>query len=263
MRPTTTDISLQTELGQWLKNPAPRTLTPRLRKHLGKASGLWATSIFGLLFGGFGGVFCIFFVPWQLLNERALDKAPPHFVEGKVTHIEKLNMSINKVAVWSNEVTFPYQQQKRTSVGYTTGKHVKEGENVFVRVHPKDPNINCPQGMRMSKASAGSALVLLFPLVGFSLIIFPWLARKKRFKLYENGTVAEVRVLSVMATNMQVNNHYVHKICLQFPHIPETIEVKKTDPHDVASLIEALELEKPLRVVYDPQKPKRFVACGY
>jgi hypothetical protein len=171
-------------------------------------------------------VFCVFFVPWQFVNELILDKAPPQLVIGRVTHAEKSNMSINKVSVWKYETTFVGDEPEMTSYGYTTGRRYSEGDEVFVRVHPQDPERHCPQGMRMSKAPLGSAVVVIFPLVGFALMLSPFFVKKRQFRLYENGTVADVSVLAVKDTNMTINEQRVFQFTLKFSNLQETVESK-------------------------------------
>lgn len=250
---------MQSELSRWLQNPPPRRLTPSLRKYVGKKSGSWVLLLSGLFFFLFGSVFCVVFLPWDLPKELALDRSNPDLVDGIVTKIEPTNLTINEVKVWRNEVTFQENGESIVSVGYTTGKNVQKGEQVKVRLHPQDLMSHCPQNMRMSKSSMDTGFVILFPLFGILAMLGPWLAGKKRFKLYEQGTVAEVRVISVKATNMHVNDERMHKVGLQFPHVPDPIEAKVFNADDLARLKEAQEQGHSVRVIYNPKKPKQFV----
>jgi hypothetical protein len=253
------DAAVKSQLAQWARIPAPRQLTPTLRKHISKKSGSWALVIFGFLFGSFGSVFCALFLPWQLLKEISLDRSNPDLVEGIVTRTGPTNMSLNGVKIWRNEVTFRENDEEIASVGYTTGKDVKEGQLVKVRVHPNDILIHCPQNMRMSKGSLGGAFVLIFPVVGFSLVIVPFFLRRKRFKLYENGAFSEIRVMEVKATNMRVNEQPVYKVVVQYPSIAGTVEAKILNADELARLEEAQRDGLSVPVIYDPKKPKRFV----
>ena len=239
--------------------PSPRRLTPELRKHLGTTSGSWALILFGLIFFTFGSVFCAVFLPWQLLDELSLKHASQTTMDGIVTKTEATNMSINRAKVWRNEVTFRDGDQEVVSVGYTTGKDVHEGDRVKVWVHPENLDLHCPENMRMSKGSLGSAFVLIFPLVGFLVMISPWITRRSRLKLYENGTVSEIRVSGIKATNMQINDRTVHKVTVKYPAMANSIEVKITDFDDLARLTESHEKNDVIQVIHDPKKPKRFV----
>jgi hypothetical protein len=253
------EFSIHAELKQFMHNPAPRRLSPSLRKHFSKSAGVWTVMIFGGFFAAFGSFFCVMFVPWKWLHEYALDKAPPRFVEGCVSRVEKTNMSVNEASVWKYEARFVDGAQEMTSVGYTTGRSFSEGEEVFVRVHPQKPELHCPQGMRMSRPPLGSSFVLLFPLVGFSLMFAPWIARKRRLDLYENGAIAEIEVIAVKETNMTVNDRRVYQFSVKFPHLPQIVEVKKTSYEDASLLQRAYVTKEKLHVFYDPKKPKRFV----
>ena len=215
--------------------------------------------IFGFLFGSFGSVFCAIFLPWQLLKEISLDRSNPDLVEGIVTRTEPTNMSLNGVKIWRNEVTFRENDEEIVSVGYTTGRDVEEGRPVKVRVHPNDILMHCPQNMRMSQGSLGAAFVLIFPVVGFSLVIVPLFLRRKRFKLYENGSLSEIRVMDVKPTNMRVNEQPVYKVVVQYPNDPGTVEAKILNTADLSRLEEAQRDGVSVPVIYDPNKPKRFV----
>lgn len=253
------EFSHKGELKQWLLMPSPRRLTPELRKHLGNMPGSRTLRLFGFFFFAFGSVFCVVFLPWNMGKELWLDRSNPGIMDGIVTKTEATNMSINRAKVWRNEVTFQDGAQEVISVGYTTGKDVHEGDRVKVRVHPDDLDLHCPQNMRMSKGSLASAFVLIFPLLGFLVMISPWITRRSRYALYENGTVSEIRVCDVKATNTQVNHGTVHKVTVKYPMMAEMIETKITDPDDLARLREAQEKGTALQVVYHPKKPKRFV----
>ena len=258
MKMTQDDLAMQSELSRWLQNPPPRQLTQALRKHLGKKSSSWVILLFGLFFFLFGSVFCVIFLPWDWPKELSLDRSHPDLVDGIVTKTEATNMSINGVSVWRNEVTFQENGEAIISVGYTTGKEVREGESVKVRLHPEDVMIHCPQNMRMSKSSLDTAFVLLFPVLGIFVMITPWFRRRKQWRLYEQGSVADIRVMHVKPTNMHVNDERVHEVGLQYPHLPEVVEAKILNADDLTRLKEAHELGHPLRVIYNPQKPKRF-----
>lgn len=252
------NFSSKAELSQWLRMPPPRRLTPCLRKQLGKTPGSWFLVLFGLFFGGFGSFFCVMFLPWKILQEMSLDRAMPRMVPGIVTRAEATNMSINEMKIWRNEVTFPDGGDAVVSVGYTTGKDFNEGEGVMVRVHPEDRELHCPERMRMTKGSLGAAFVLIFPAVGFLLMLSPWFTRRKRFALYEKGLVADIRVLDVKATNVQVNDRTVYKFTVRYPMMAEPIVLKISDADQVVSLSEAHATGGNLRVIHDPKKPKRL-----
>lgn len=247
------------ELRQWLQMPPPRRLPDHLQKRLGTASGTWASYLFGGIFVALGSMFCAVFLPWQMLQEMSLDRASRSTMDGIVTKTEATNMSINREKVWRNEVAFRDGDQEIVSVGYTTGKDFREGDRVKVRVHPDDLDLHCPQNMRMSKGSVGSAFVLIFPLLGLLVMTSPWITRRSRLKLYENGTVSEIQVSDIKATNIQINHRTVHKVTVKYPMMANPIEVKITDFDDLERLMEARDKGHALPVLYRPQKPKRFI----
>jgi hypothetical protein len=253
------DLTHKAELAQWLRTPPPRRLPDHLRKELGKIPRSWTLVLFGFVFFAIGSVFCAVFLPWQMLQELSLDRASRSTMDGIVTKTETTNMSINRAKVWRNEVTFRDGDQEIVSVGYTTGKDFREGDRVKVRVHPDDLDLHCPQNMRMSKGSVGSAFVLIFPLLGFFVMISPWITRRSRLKLYENGTVSDIQVSDIKATNIQINHRTVHKVSVKYPMMANPIEVKITDFDDLERLMEARDKGHALSVLYRPQKPKRFI----
>jgi hypothetical protein len=90
-------------------------------------------------------------------------------------------------------------------------------------------------------------------------MLSPFFGRKRRYRLYENGTVAEVRVLAVKDTNILINDQRMYQFTLKFANLQETVEVKKSGYEDVHVLQHAYETKETLHVFYDPKKPKRFV----
>jgi hypothetical protein len=252
------DVAQQSELARWLQSPPPRQLTPSLRKHLAKNARSRLVSLFGLFFSAFGSFFCVIFLPWDWPKELSLDRSQPDLVDGIVTKTETTNLTINGAKVWRNEVTFQENGESIISIGYTTGKEVREGDSAKVRLHPQDLMIHCPQNMRMSKNTLGSAFVLVFPVLGIFVMMGPWLTRRKKWRLYQHGLVADIRVMHVKPTNMYVNEERVFKVGVQYPSLPELVEAKILNADDLLRLKEGHEKGHPVRVIYDPQKPKRF-----
>ena len=104
------NFSSKAELSQWLRMPPPRRLTPCLRKQLGKTPGSWFLVLFGLLFGGFGSLFCVMFLPWKILQEISLDRAMPRMVAGIVTLRENQQADLQQKCGNQPQVAYPPQR---------------------------------------------------------------------------------------------------------------------------------------------------------
>lgn len=247
------------QLEAFLAQPAPRYPSPELRKAIRTWRGHRAIVAFGLLFGTFGLLFCFVFLPWKWPLEWKLDHSEPVIVPGQVVEVSATNLSINESKVWKVEVAYRDMGDDRVSTGYVTGKKFSEGEPVNVRVHPDDPGLSCPEGTRMSEGSLFSSFVLVFPLVGYGLVAGAVVSRARRIKLLTRGRAGTARVIGCKETMTSVDDCKVHKLTLQIPEVPGTVLIKRHRPLEVRMLREAMESGDPLKIVYDPAKPKRLL----
>lgn len=247
------------ELEQFLTLPAPREIPPSLKKRLKVMKGSWATTVFGLLFGTFGLVFCFLFLPVRQIDDWRLEASEAVAVTGEVVTNEETNMSINGVSVRKVEVDFEGDGGNQRSTGFITGRGPEVGAPHVVMVHPGDPELSCPQGMRLSRGSLASSFVLLFPLVGYGLVSAPWWARARRLQLLRQGKLVQARVLAFERTNTEINGQNVYKFTVQLQREPGTMEIRRHLSTEVEAMIDAKERGGNIRLVQHPTRPKRVV----
>lgn len=250
---------MERELDEFLAQPPPRQLTPGIRRTLGSWKGSRTLLIFGALFGTFGLLFCFVFLPWRWPLEWWLERGDPIVVPGQVASVTKTRMSINQVRVWRVEVAYRDLGEERRSVGYTTGSKFSPGAEAMVRVHRDDPDLNCPEGARMSEGSMFTAFVLVFPAAGFGLVAGAVVSRARRMRILERGIRARAMIASMKKTRSSMNDHPVHEATLRIDGIPEPVRIRRHNPEEVRCLREGMEAGTALTVMFDPGKPKRLV----
>ena len=259
--PPDADVSARDALlAAFLADPPPRRVPPELKRAAGRQGPSWFFGGFGLLFGGFGLFFAWMFFPWNIYRGWQLADAPT--APGRITAVSATGLRENKQRVYRYDFDFsPPAGGRVEGTCYTTGQRWNAGAPVTVRYKPDDPAWCCIEGARTSVGSALSALVLLFPAIGGSLVAWVVLARRRLSFLLEHGQVGEARVTAVDATSTQINNQRVYRITLQRlePAGSAPLAVRKYEPAQVALARERLASNQPVFVLYDPARPQRLL----
>ncbi|MDR1283642.1 MAG: DUF3592 domain-containing protein [Opitutaceae bacterium] len=262
--PATPSASTITDemLGGFLGSPAPREIPPALRKAALRSSAPLAVGILGLIFFLFGLPFLWFFFPWTLPREWSLARSHVE-TRGQVVDVAETNMSINNVRVMRYTFEFspvPVLPEKPGAGGnspaapavaaallsgecFTTGQRWQPGAVVTVRHHPADPSLACIEGARLSRGSAASGFVVIFPAVGACFIWFCIRSRQRVLWLLRHGTLGDFRIVAIDGTNTRINNRQVFRVTLR----PE-------DRPEAPSSSLRLYLEKPLAFVRTRKK---------
>jgi hypothetical protein len=242
---------------------APPRQVPGDFLHAGQGGGRgWGLPLFGMVFGTFGMFFVWIFFPTQLADDWRLDESE-QTTSGIVRSATDTNMSINDEQVV--EYVFAYLfsgNDAHTASCYTTGRRWQEGDQVTVRYLADQPAIARIEGGRLSKGGGlVGALVMIFPLIGYGLVAWFLVAKRRMRQLLENGRVAEVDVLAVDATRVRVNYQTVYKITLS--PLPETsgepVTIKRWANPEINLLTSHALQKQPIFVLYDPRWPRQLI----
>lgn len=216
--------------------------------------------IFGFVFLAMGLFFSWVFVPNHLLLDWKINRGPTLTVPGKILSAEETKMSINGTKVTVYQFAYrPDSGEERQGTAYTTGRRWRSGSMVQVNFLQSDPTLAVPEGARLSETSAGTLVVLLFPIVGGGILIGCFYSRHVRKRLLRHGWVSRATVDSVEKTRTVVNGRNIFKIHLTFPEAGRSVVKHSHDLAEISLAEEALHSSHPLQVLYDPNKPKRFL----
>ncbi len=250
------------DIAQLLASPPPRQVPAHVQQAVqGGGCASWFLPAFGLVFGGFGMIFVVVFFPWRFVDDFRLG-ASDRTTPGEIRHVTPTNMTVNKTKVM--EYTFAYtpaDSRPREAHCYTTGRRWSERETVTVRYLRDDPDVACVEGARLSQTGWGGVFVTVFPLTGGGLVVWFIVSRRRTRQLLRDGLVAEVDVVSVEGTNMQVNNQPVFRITLGNPAQPggPPITMRRVKKADIDLARKHARDQQPIFIVYDPRKPSRVI----
>jgi hypothetical protein len=246
------------QLAELLAEPPPRHRVPKdLRKAAMRQAAPGFLIPFGALFAAIGLFLAWIFVPWNFMEDVKLKEGVT--TPGVVLSASPTDMSINSTQVM--RYAFKYQPKDGAEMRgecFTTGSRWQEGDAVTVRYLAGNPAISVIDGARRSPGTLGVAFVLIFPVIGFGLIAWVVIARRRMNALLQNGTVTEALVTRIEETSVQVNRRYVQAIALQC-NDGAALVARRHQPEIVAFAHERMATQQPVFVLYDPARPKRIL----
>jgi hypothetical protein len=247
------------DIAQLLASAPPRQVPAHV---LGVARGNrsnWSTALFGLFFGLFSVPFMWGFFPWHGLDELRL--AAGTTTPGTVTQVTKTNMRVNGRLVMEYGFTYAGASGRTyTGACYADAARWSEGAAITIRYVERTPELAKIEGARLDKAGWFGLFVIIFPGVGFGMVAWFVFHRIQAGRLLRDGRMAEVDIVSVEATNTQVNKQPVFAITMTAPHLPAgRLTIKRLSQRDIALADRHLEQKQPLFVLYDPKKPKQMI----
>ena len=257
-----TSLAADEELVRFLSASTPRTVPPMLRRTALRNVAPLALAISGVVFLTMGLLFAMLFLPWRQADEWWLAASQPTSTQGRIISVDNTNMSINETEVMRYGFEFTATQGALVhGECFTTGRRWSAGSVVNVRYSPTEPALACPEGARLSQGSMGSAVVLIFPLVGGGIIFWVIHARRRMLWLLTNGTLGDFRVTGIEPTSVTINKQPQFKITLQ------RLDQADAAPHEVrwyqpALLAFARERQANGQAVFglfDPAKSKRVI----
>ena len=248
------------DIAQLLASAPPRLVPAHVVGAAQRGGSSWGTAVFGLVFGTFGLLFVGFFFPWQLVNELRLASGAAE-APGTVTAVNDANMRVNRVRVMEYQFTFTTAAgERQTAECFESRGRWAVNDSVVVRYLPGDPALACIVGGRLTKTGWFGCFVIIFPVVGYSMVGWFVVQRRQIGRLLRTGQLAEVDVLSVTATNMQVNKQQVYALLLSGAALgAQPVKVKRLNRADIALAQRQAEQKQPVFVLYDPRKPTRMI----
>ncbi len=193
---------------------------------------------------------------WLILSSVDLSfglafSGDPATAEGEVIASRSANMEINGRSVYRVEYRFtgPQGQTRRgRSYGYA---NPEPGTPVTVEFPPDDPDTSRIQGMTTRPAPAWLLAFLVFPLVGWILVLVSWFLSSRRLHVLRCGQLTHGRLIKTEPTSTRINNQRVYKYTFGFldhqgseqeavckTHKPERIRDDELEP-----------------ILYDPDRP--------
>jgi hypothetical protein len=171
---------------------------------------------FGWIFFGFGMVFFWIFAVnadtsfLLFFGERVT-------AQGIITDSRDTNVSINEKTIYENHYTFVDDRGKKVQdLSYSTGRWLKEGTLVTVEYPAEKPYYSRIREMRREMFASSSLFVLIFPLVGLTILIFNLKEALQRVKLLQYSVFTQGKFLSKEPTNRMINDQRVYKFTFGF-----------------------------------------------
>lgn len=206
------------ELKEFLSHEPPRPVPPAVRKEAMKRVPLIIT-LMGLLFAAFGVPFVGIFVPWRLPDDLSLSAGGVTAPDAVVLREESTGMSENDRRVYRYVFEFETAAGERmTGTCYRTGSSFQAGQRVDAQYLSARPAVSRIAGTRLSPFGWGGGFVIIFPIVGLCMVVFPLRSRGRLMRLLRRGRFATGRIVSVDATNVRVNKEMRHRVTVTFSH---------------------------------------------
>ena len=171
--------------------------------------------LFGWVFLGFGAIFASVFLRMADLNVYDFGSGT-EVVESVIVKKENAKAKINNVTVQKYHYKFSDESgNEYRGVSYST-KYLKVGEKVQVEYRPGTPSWSRIEGMRQKPFGKEILFVLVFPLIGFLLVLIPLYMSWRRLSLLRLGVLTKGVMLNKEHTSMKVNGRRVYKYTFKF-----------------------------------------------
>lgn len=219
-------------------------------------------ALFGLVFGGMGLLFVWIFFPWRFVDDWRLASEAARRTPGVITQVRQTGLTLNRTRVYEFGFRYtPAGASARQGLCFTTGQRWNPGAAVTVRYLPAEPELAAVDGARLTAGGWGGAFVLVFPLIGGSLVAFFLVNRRNRRRLLRDGLATEVNVVSVEATMTQVNRRPLCKITLTAPDFNsgQPLVIFRANEAEVALARQRAADKQTVYLLHDPQKPSHLL----
>jgi len=218
------------------------------------------TSQMGWVFFGFGMIFFWAFVWRADLTSWYRFRGVVPVADGQVIRSSDTGASEGGsknrrgTPIYKNEFLFLVDDREYRNASYAVGTRLAVGRRVRVQYLANDPSLARIQGMRANVFGPAVLFVLLFPSVGFGLVVFSVSRGIKACRLLSHGVPTTGRLISKEATAVKENGRSVYKLTFEF----ETGEGRSCTATARTNAPEKFrEQGEPL--VYDPENPVRAV----
>jgi len=234
--------------------PPPRKLSFRSRRLL-KSSPVFL--LVGGIFAGVGLVLSLVFC-WGLPVDLLLD-LDARRITGRVEQ-SRVNGSVRINSRHPTEVTFTYEVDGRVYQGDSNVLGVDPaalppGAPVELEVVPSKPEWARVVGTTYSTFGYFTLFVLVFPMIGLSLLAFALLSQRRRIRAFVYGRPGLGRVLSLELNHaVRINGRHPYKLVWEFEaegaRYEGSLSSMEREP------LETLVQEGHVVVLYDPARPR-------
>lgn len=200
----------------------------------------------GWFFLGFGLIFAHIFVPWDGLKwvTGSAAETPGAYIGSEGTGAHE-----NDRPVIRHKFRYSVDGTEYHGESYTTGSG-NVADSLTVEYLESDPAISVIKGQRDSMFGPVAAIVMIFPLVGFFMLLPGIWSGARTGRLLAHGKVTRGTLVSKEATNTRINNRTVMKYTFRFTDElgDEYTAVGRTHTGE-------LEDEETETILYDPSNP--------
>ncbi len=243
------------------KRPNTRQLRekpPRYLNLLTKAGIVFGGSIqqFGWTFGGFGMIFVWVFVMQSEARYLLSADGPWLKTEGELTRIAPTNSSVNKHIIYAYSFRFQVGAEAVEGESYAPNiESLQEGQMVTIEYKSKNLKRARVEGTSTSTFPIFVLFVLLFPIVGFSMVVVGIVKNIKALGLLVHGEFTKGRLVEKRPTNTRINNMMVYKIGFEFDAGGGRKFMAYCSTHETWK-VEDEEVEI---ILFDPNNPQRSI----
>ena len=171
----------------------------------------------GLVFAIFGSVFLLVFMSSMTFNSFSVPDNSPT-VGGEIVRIEGTNTFINDRQVFKYHYEYTgLNGMHYSGASFASMRYDRPGDNISVRYNEEKPEESVIVGMDTEELSNWLILFLLiFPIIGFTLLYFGVKKGYRNVKIIQFGKVAFGSYNRKESTNATVNNQTVYKFFFDF-----------------------------------------------
>jgi hypothetical protein len=209
----------------------------------------------GWLFLVVGMVFSWFFVADSELWTPVAFSGQTDHVDGRVTGIEPTSASENDARIYGLRYTYEWNGTRHEGISYTFDSHAEPGASVSVELVRSRPEVSRVQGLRYRKFGVMVSFVLLFPLIGFGMVVHSMRRGLRNIRLLAQGQPALGTLVDKQPTGVKVNEVPVYKLTFRF----EDRDGREQQGAIRTLHTEPVEDERHERLLYDPRAPGHIV----
>lgn len=204
----------------------------------------------------FGSIFPVVFGSMADFKSAFTFKDNDPSKNGIVISKEETSSKENKRRIYDYGYEYRLNGKTYTGHSYAKDQDIEPGDSVIVQYVSNEAALSRIQNMRAAPFSFWVLpLTCIFPLIGFTFLLFSIITARKNIYLVQNGILTKGKVVRKEPTSTKVNKQTVYKVFFQFKTQDGNLQEAFVKSHIVHNLGD--EAEEPL--VYDSQDPKEAV----
>ena len=208
----------------------------------------------GWLFLGIGLVFSGIFVADSELWTPLIFSGQTDHVDGRVTGIERTSASEHDAIIYGLRYSYEWNGARHEGISYTFHPNAEPGAPVTVELVRARPEVSRVQGLRYRRFSPVVSLVLIFPIIGFGMVMHGIRRGLRNTRLLAQGQPAWGTLVNKRKTGVKINEVPVYEL---------TFRYDDRDGREQQGSIRTLhtapvEDERRERLLYDPRAPRHI-----